>query len=94
MGCDYFKKITYTSERIYKLIQMYTIEALTKKLKIETTQLSYFKRAKELFLSLPKIDNNMISNTNIDILNLKIFIKTNTKLSDRTINHIINIIDR
>jgi 5'-3' exonuclease len=95
MGCDYFKKIPYSSEKTYKLIKMYNIEEdLIKKIKLEPIQVNYFKRAKELFLSLPKIDTNFISNTTIDILNLKKFIKTNTKLSDRTINYIINIIDK
>jgi len=92
MGCDYFKKIPYQSKTIYKLIKNYNIENLIYKIKLDKQNRTDFINAKHIFDSYPIIKKTSISETRLDLVNLKTFIQTHTSLSERTINKIIEII--
>lgn len=92
MGCDYFKKIPYSSKMIYKLIKNYNIDDLIYKINLDKQNRTDFINAKHIFDSYPILKQTSISETTIDLVNLKTFIQTNTMLSERTINKIIEII--
>ena len=94
MGCDYFKKIPYPSKKIYKLIQTYTINDLIYKINLDKQNRTDFINAKRIFNSYPILKNSSILETTIDLVNLKTFLQTHTRLYERTINKIIEIIHK
>ena len=92
MGCDYFKKIPYPSDNIYRIVKKNEINYLiNNKLKLDSYQKKSFKRAEELFLLVPEIINEVISSEPDEKLLIK-FIKQNTNLNRTTIDNMISII--
>ena len=92
MGCDYFKKIPYPSDNIYRLVKKNEINYLiNNKLKFDSYQKKSFKRAEELFLLVPEIINEVISSESDEKLLIK-FIKQNTHLNRTTIDNMISVI--
>jgi len=92
MGCDYFKKIPYPSDNIYRIVKKNEINYLiNNKLKLDSYQKKSFKRAEELFLLVPEIINEVISSEPDENLLIK-FIKQNTNLNRTTIDNMISII--
>ena len=93
MGCDYFKKIPYPSESIYRLIKKTEINyLLNNKLRLEPAQKKSFLRAEELFLSIPEIVNEFHMNNSHDSVALIQFINKNTNLSPNTIDNMLKVI--
>ena len=92
MGCDYFKKIPYPSESIYRMVKKNEINYLiNNRLKFDSYQKKSFKRAEELFLLVPEIINEVISSKFDEKLLIK-FIKQNTHLNRTTIDNMISVI--
>lgn len=92
MGCDYFKKIPYPSDNIYRMVKKNEINYLiNNKLKFDSYQKKSFKRAEELFLLVPEIINEVISSESDEKLLIK-FIKQNTHLNRTTIDNMISVI--
>lgn len=93
MGCDYFKRISYSPEKIYHFIKTYHIDdLLTTVISLDEKRIRSFKKSETIFTSFPAIKQALISRTKIDIQGLQQFITQNTVLPEKSVSKIIGVI--
>ena len=93
LGCDYFKRISYSTEMIFRFIKTYHIDdLLTNVISLDEKRIRSFKKSETIFTTLPAIKQTHISRTHIDIQGLHQFITQNTVIPDKSVRKIIGVI--